>query len=337
MKNLIDILKNTLHLNVRSINKTLEYNKPVPFIIKKSFEINIIEIENIECVVLNVDEEEIRSIKKHLAIFKESLFQPIIINVNHINASTKKYLIESGISFISQESVYLPQLLIYFDNFLHKPKTKKKKLSKLAQVILISELLQNQNNINFHSEINISDSAKKFNVTNMSASRALKELYEFGYLELKTEVRKKIYMLKQNIHFNDLLNTLKNPKMDVVYIKKEDLKYIGHKVLASYSALSKYANISSSNLVYALEKEYFNKYINKNNQIKTYEKQYDNDLIEIELWTYSPELIQSNVVDPISLYLSLKDNINSEDTRLSDAIEKLLSNIERLVSGSRHS
>lgn len=337
MKNLMDTLKNTLHLNVRSINKTLEYNKPIPFIIKKSFEINIIEIENIECVVLSVDEEEIRFIKKQLVIFQESLSQPIIINVNHISTSTRKYLIESGISFVSQESVYLPQLLIYFNNFLHKQKTKKKKLSKLAQIILISELLQNQDNINFHREINISDSAKKFNVTNMSASRALKELYEFGYLELEREVRKKIYMLKQNIYFNDLLNTLKNPKMDAIYIKKEDLKYIDNKVLASYSALSEYANISSSNSIYALGKEYFNKYINKNNQIKIYEKQYDNDLIEIELWTYSPELIQNNVIDPISLYLSLRENINSEDTRLNDAIEELLSNIEGVVSGSRHS
>lgn len=336
MKNFIELLRNTLHLNVRTINRELDYNKPIPFIIKKSFEISVIEIENIECVVLSVDEEEIRSIKKQLVVFQESLSQPIIINVNRISSSTRQYLIESGISFISDEAVYLSHLLIYFNNFINKPKKKRKKLSKLAQVILISELLQNQNSINFHSEINISDSAKKFNVTNMSTSRALKELYEFDYLYLEKDSRKKIYILKQDILFNDFIETLKNPVIDVIYIKKEDLKYVDSKILSSYSALSHYANISSGNSTYAIEKDYFSKYINKNNNIKTYEKQYDNDLIEIELWSYSPDLVQRNMVDPISLYLSLKDNANSEDTRLNDAIEELHKKIEGMTFGSRN-
>ena len=144
MKKLIELLRNTLHLNVHSINRTLDYSKPIPFIIKKSFEISIIEIENLECLVLSINEDEIKSIKKHLAIFKESLSQPIIINVNNISVSTRKYLIENGISFVSQDAVYLPQFLIYFENLSNKPKLKKKKLSKLAQTILISELLQNQ-------------------------------------------------------------------------------------------------------------------------------------------------------------------------------------------------
>lgn len=336
MKNLMATLKNTLHLSVRSIIKTLEYNKPVPFIIKKSFKINLIEIENIECVVLSVDEEGIKSIKKQLVVFQESLSQPIIINVNRISSSTRQYLIESGISFVSNEAVYLPHLLIYFDNFINQPKKKKKKLSKLAQVILISELIQNQNNINFHNEINISDSAKKFNVTNMSTSRALKELYEFDYLYLEKDSRKKIYILKQDIVFNDFIETLKNPVLDVIYIKQEDLKYVGSKILSSYSALSQYANISSANFTYAVGKDYFNKYMNKNNNLKTYEKQYDNDLIEIELWSYSPDLVQRHIVDPISLYLSLKDNVNSEDTRLNNAIEELHKKIEGMPFGTRN-
>ena len=336
MKKLIELLRNTLHLNVHSINRTLDYSKPIPFIIKKSFEISIIEIENLECLVLSINEDEIKSIKKHLAIFKESLSQPIIINVNNISVSTRKYLIENGISFVSQDAVYLPQFLIYFENLSNKPKLKKKKLSKLAQTILISELLQNQNNTDFDSKISLSDSAKKFNVTNMSTSRALKELYEFGYLVLEKEVRKKIYKLKQNISLHDLISTLKNPIVDVIYIQKEDLKYIHSKILSSYSALSHYTNISSSSFTYAVEKDFFSKYLNKNNQIRTYEKQYDNDLIEIELWTYSPDLIQKNVVDPISLYLLLKDNTNIEDTRLNDAIEELHNKIEGIIVGSRN-
>lgn len=327
MKNLIDILENTLHLKVYKKDSDFEYKKSIPFIVKKSYDISAINIENIDCVVLTPNDEDIKSIKKHLSLFSESLIIPIILNISEVSNSTKKYLIDNNISFVSNDAIYLPQLLIYFKNISNKPKKKiNTKISKLAQMILIFELLKKDTN-----EIDIYNCAEKFNVTQMSSSRALKELYEFNYLKLEPVGRKKIYHLNSDINIDEILLTLKNPKIEDIYIKDSDLKYFDTQILSSYSALSYYTDIINNENIYAIDKEYFTKHINKNNQIEIYNKKYDNSLIQIELWKYQPTIIQENIIDPISLYLSLKEDFDKEDTRLQNSIDKLYNKIKGMI------
>lgn len=327
MKNLIDILENTLHLKVYKKDSNFDYKKSIPFIVKKSYDISVINIEDVDCVVLTPTDEEIKSIKKHLLLFSESLAMPIILNISDVTNSTKKYLIENNISFVSSDTVYLPQLLIYLKDISNKPKKKiHTKISKLAQMILIFELLNKNKN-----EINIYNCAEKFNVTQMSASRVLKELYEFDYLNLETIGRKKIYHLNSDINIDEILLTLKNPKIEDIYIKVSDLKYFDTQILSSFSALSHYADIMNNENIYAIDKEYFTKNINKNNQIEIYNEKYDNSLTQIELWKYQPNLIQENIIDPISLYLSLKEDFDKEDTRLQNSIDELYNKIKGMI------
>jgi hypothetical protein len=327
MKNLIDILENTLHLKVYKKDTDFDYKKSIPFIIKKSYDISSINIENIDCVVLTPNDEDIKSIKKHLSLFSESLTMPIILNISDVTNSTKKYLIDNNISFVSNDAIYLPQLLIYLKDISNKPKKKiHTKISKLAQMILIFELLKKDTN-----EIDIYNCAEKFNVTQMSASRSLKELYEFNYLKLEPTGRKKIYHLNSDINIDEILQVLKNPKIEDIYIKDSDLKYFDTQILSSYSALSYYTDIINNENIYAIDKEYFTKYINKNNQIEIYNEKYDNSLIQIELWKYQPTLIQENIIDPISLYLSLKEDFDKEDTRLQNSIDELYNKIKGMI------
>ena len=86
-----------------------------------------------------------------------------------------------------------------------------------------------------------------------------------------------------------------------------------------------------SNNVESIDKEYFTKHINKNNQIEIYNKKYDNSLIQIELWKYQPNIIQENIIDPISLYLSLKEDFDREDTRLQNSIDELYNKIKGMI------
>lgn len=329
MKNinkLILTIKSTLHINATINKDKLNYSKSIPLSVKSNYEIYNIKLENIDTVVL-LCKEDIKSIKKHLALFAQSLSMPIILVLDNINTTTKKYLIENGISFVSEDSIYLPQLLIYLNNFKKNYKIKRnQKLSKLAQTILISLIINKQ------KEININSSAKIFNVTNMSTSRALKELEEFNYLDVKTNGRKKEYFLKSNIDIDKLLSELKNPVTDTIYIKNEDLVYFDKKSKSSYYALSKYTNITNSKPIYAIQKEYFEKIIKEDNSITIYDKEYDNNIIQIELWRYSTMLNNTNTVDYISLYLSLKDNLNIEDTRLMDAMNELYNKIKGMMN-----
>ena len=192
-------------------------------------------------------------------------------------------------------------------------------------MVLITQLIKPQ------KEIQIQSIADSFNVTQMSASRVLKELYEFEYLTFETIGRKKIYKLDINKDIKEILSTLKIPKIKDIYINKEDLKYFENKILSSYSALSKYTNITNNENIYAVEKDYFEKHINQNNQIQIYDNKYDNDLIQVELWRYSPILIQDYIIDSISLYLLLKDEIDEEDTRISNAMDELYNQIKGMI------
>jgi hypothetical protein len=295
--------------------------------IKSNYDIFHISIQGVDMVLLSVEEEDIMSIKKHLALFEDSLSAPVILHIEYISSSTKKYLIENGISFISEQSIYLPQLLMHFDNLReHYKKVKSKKLSKLAQTMLISFIIKREHTTN------IIDSAKMFEVTKMSTSRALGELVDFKYLDVKQVGRKKEYFLKHHIDMDKLFLDLKSPVVDVVYIKSENLNYFDKKVEASFSALSKYANIINANPIYAIEKSYFDKIIKKDNQIIVYDKEYDHNLIQIELWRYKTRLVYKDIADPISLYMSLKDKVSMHDGRTQDAMSELYNKIEGMIS-----
>lgn len=105
---------------------------------------------------------------------------------------------------------------------------------------------------------------------------------------MKLETIEKRYIhLNSDINIDEILLTLKNPKIEDIYIKDIDLKYFDTQILSSYSALSYYTDIMNNENIYAIDKEYFTKYINKNNQIEIYNKKYDNSLIQIELWKIS--------------------------------------------------
>lgn len=330
MKNineLISYLKNTLHMGVIVSNEKLDYLKSLPLAIKSNYDIYNVKIQNISTALLSTNEDDIRSIRKHLTLFEESLSIPIVLHIEHISSSTKKYFIENGIPFVSQESIYLPQLLIHLNDFKKNyKKVRTKKLSKLAQMILITLIVKRQ------YEIDINSSAAMFDVTKMSTSRALNELVDFNYLDVEPFGRKKEYLLKNHIDLEKLFTELKTPVMDIVYIKSQDLGYFDKKIEASYSALSKYANITNNRSIYAIEKSYFNKLIKKDNQITVYDKEYDNNLIQIELWRYETQISDKKIADPISLYLSLKDKLDVYDTRANDAMDELYRKIEGMIN-----
>ncbi len=320
-------IKNNLHLNVVLGTKEINFLKSVPLAIKSRYDIYNIKIENIDCIIL-ICNKDIKSIKKHLTIFNNAIDLPIIIAINKISTSNRKYLIENNISFISSESIYLPQLLIYIKNVNDRyKKIKNKKLSKLAQTILISALINREYR---DYEMDIESSALFWNVTKMSSSRALKELVEFDYLSNEALGRKKYYFLKDDIDVDKLLSEIKNPIVSTVYIKSTDLIYFEEKVEASYTALSKYTNITNSKLIYAINKSYFDNIIQKDNEITIYDDEYDNNLIQVELWRYNPDIniMNSDIVDKISLYISLKDKVGVEDSRVNDAMNDLYNQIK---------
>ena len=328
---LISKLQETFHLNVRYVKNDLQYTKSIPMAIKSNYDIFTIDILNTTIVVLHSKDPDIKSIKKHLQLFEEALSMPIVFSSKIFTPSMQKYLIAEGIPFIAEQSIYLPQLFMHLQT-VKSPYTlnKSDKLSKLAQVVLISLITNNK------YSIDINTGAEQFGVSSMSMSRVLKELALFGYLNVTTEGRKKHYLLAKDVDTKKLFMSMKNPVVETVYLKQEQLQLFNKKVKASYDALSVYTNITNHKAIYAMEKRYFYDIKKEHSKITLYDNEYDTEIIEIELWRYDPRLIQDNITDMISLYLSLKESVNNNDSRIHDAMDELYRKIEEQINDTRH-
>jgi len=328
---LISKLQETFHLNVRYIKKDLQYTKSIPMAIKSNYDIFTIDILNTTIVVLHSKDPDIKSIKKHLHLFEEALSMPVVFSLEILTPSKQKYFVDEGIPFVTEQSIYLPQLFMHLQA-IKSPYTlnHNNKLSKLAQVVLISLITNNKYNIDINA------GAKQFKVSGMSMSRILKELAHFGYLNVTTEGRKKHYFLAKDLDAGKLFMSMKSPVVEIVYLKQEQLQLFEKKVKASYVALSVYTNITNHKPIYAMEKRYFYDIEKKYKEITLYDNEYDSEIIEIELWRYDPELIQDNITDMISLYLSLKENVNNNDSRVHDAMDELYQKIEEQINDTRH-
>ena len=90
----------------------------------------------------------------------------------------------------------------------------------------------------------------------------------------------------------------------------------------------------STQRVYAIEKERFNGVL-KNNKIAYFDECYDNALVSLELWQFDPTLIQNTYADPLSLYLTLQRDQESEESRIQDALLELEDQIQGLINDTR--
>ena len=329
LRDIVKVLKDILPINISISTNKIIYNKPIPFAIKNQYIIHKIQINNIDTIIL-ILQDDIGTLKKHIKLFEDSLELPIILVLNNITASMKRYLIDNNISFISNDSIYLPQLLIYLNNFTIKKYVVPKKLSKLTQVILIDLLLNTQSIYNINNPIEVTSLMAKWNVSKMSISRVLKQLVEFNYLQYETIIRKKYYYINKNLDIDKLLINLQSPLINKIFIKNTDLKYFEYKTLSSYSALSYYTNLTHSKTIYAIQKDYFNN-IMKHNNIVIYNQDYDNSLIEIELWKYKPNIFNNNIIDKISLYIILQNNSDFNDVRYTNAVNELYTQIQNTI------
>lgn len=298
----------------------------LPFFLKTMYQLyraNILGRDLFLAEMRNENASTIQQIEKHFQLIQETFGNFIVLVAQNIPAFNRKRLIEKGINFIVPgKQMYLPALMLDLRETYSKPAQKKLTLLPSAQCILLYHILHRDKNI---EALPLKQIAGLFNYTAMAISKATDNLRKHNLCKLEG-AREKFIRFNGNIPelWQNALPFLVNPMLKQVYA--DNFPQTDFWKMANESALPEYSDMNDSKLEhYAIDRGNFLKF-RKNGQLQNindYEGKYC-----IEVWKYSPVTLtkgitKKNNVDPLSLYLSLKDK---KDERIEMALEKIIEN-----------
>lgn len=268
--------------------------------------------------------------EKHFGLLRHIFAKKVILLIPEITAVNRKRLIEKGINFIVPgKQFYLPELLLDLRENFSNPKTKRKneKLLPSAQFLLIYHIIHRNERWQLE-EHSFKDIAKKTGYTAMAITKAVDNLKYHEMIKITGEKEKYIRFVSDRHelwHNAERRNLLVNPVLRQVYV---DYKTNIFMLLSNASALTEFSDMNPGRQkFYALEKNKF--YGLQKNNLLSNANDYEGEYC-LEIWKYNPETLVSEqpnnapVVDPLSLYLSLKE---SKDERIEMALEQLLDKV----------
>jgi DNA-binding MarR family transcriptional regulator len=260
-----------------------------------------------------------KNIRTQLDFAHSLLETPIIFCPESLASYERRNLIEQKISFIVPgKQMYLPELGIDLrESFRNANPIKTEQCSPATQALLFCYLLNHSTTNQWHP----GEIGANLGYTPMTISRVVRELQTLGLAESVTVGRAKwLHMPKTKAEtWNDAQRYLRSPIKRIVWCKENlnskqsEIRFAGLSALAKLSMLTEPSTpckaISLGMWNAALE-----------NGVKEYPQPVPGAK-EWQVWTYSPTMItKSKTVDPLSLWLSLKDESNE---RVQIALDKL--------------
>ena len=222
--------------------------------------------------------------------------------VDQLSSYNQSRLIKQGVNFILPgKLMFMPELLIDIRPIRNRF-NQDSKMPITAQVIILYHLERQP-----IRQAAIADIAKKSGVSYATCNKALTLLrgHELA-TETKAGKRKLISIDKdKRAVWEKALPFMYSPVERILYTDAEVSYQSGYNALAAYSHLAH--TEENVRAWYGPVPTYFTKEENR---------------IKIEVWCYNPELLShTSVVDPLSLYLILKDD---EDERVSMELDHML-------------
>lgn len=273
------------------------------------------------------DEISILQFSKHQEILRHNVEKPVVFVFDYIEAFNRKRLIEKHLNFIvPDKQFFIPELFVDLRESYNRPKTQREqeKLLPTAQFILLYHLLHRYDT-NSIENYAFKDLAKKLGYTPMAISKAVDNLKNHDLISVEGSKEKHIVFDRERIelwHMVNNENLLIDPVLRRVYVDELPRQAV---LKANTSALPEYTDMNPSRQpFYAIEKTAFYA-LQRNNeltQLNEYEGEYC-----LELWKYNPIPLMEgldldwSVVDPLSLYLSLKDE---RDERIEMALDQII-------------
>ena len=262
----------------------------------------------------------VKAVKKHLEKMQSLSGCFVSLLLNDISETRKKSFLENHIPFVvTNNQIYLPFMAIYLQE---KNKTIIEAVSQLtpaAQLVFINFFKQNS------EALAVANFAKKLQFSEMSTTRALRQLVATGLFEIKKGPITNSNLLVTKVKdkeelFNKMEPYLINPVKNSFYIDKEEIKTNKDFVPSGVTYLSMFSMLGKEELdTWA--------FYGKATDFKTATSELTDvsRQARIEIWKYNPKLVcLEETNDSISVYLSLK---NSTDARISKENKKLIAKV----------
>lgn len=305
---------------IKQLGLNITYNtwnkdNDIPLFINNKFNIQSCIINGIECLCLIPYGElpNLNALRKQMEYIQNVDDKPIFLLLDNISTFRRDNLIENNISFILKDQmVFLPFMATILTNKKGDNIEVVDKLTTTAQLLFIWILYKESD------KYYISDALDSLNTTNMSLTRAYRQLVSTKLFNEHKDGRR-IY-LTINLNKIDLFKSmkpyLKSPVVKEGYIFNKDINVYMYK--AGDSLLSDLTFISKPRLpIYAIHK-------NNVKKLKILDEliQYDVQT-KIQVWDYNPLIFSKDnkTIDNLSLITSY---LNDDDERIEKEIEQLL-------------
>lgn len=319
MKRLNKYIKKVLGIELKLVKISRDEAASIPVYLRNMFDIYRTFFLNREVVLIFTNDlnTEIKQIEKYLQNLLSFFNPPVIIVFEEISAAARQRLINKKINFIVPgKQMFLPEFLVDLRETYKIPYKSDKKLLPSAQAMLIYNLLNRDEAIEKYS---LKELAQKFDYTQMGITKAANNLSNHKICEIKGTKEKYLHFHKAKKElWDEALNLLVNPVHKQVYVDELPQNTLLYK--SNESALSVYSDLAEGNLLcYAIPKDRFYQ-LQREELLKNLNEEEGNYCLEI--WKYNPGILtKQNYVDPLSLYLSLKDN---PDERIQMALQQIL-------------
>ena len=321
MKNLKKYLREVLGESLETTEITKQEKSTLPLFMRGAYEFKkgILFNKNILLVIkTGVEHFTTKQYRKHADIIETNLKLPVVFVFNTIESYNRKRLIQKQIAFILPgKQMCIPNLLIDLKEYKQKKPVKRETLLPATQCLVLFHLLKNS-----IEGKNFKEMAKRTNYSSMTITRAVNDLAEKKICIINGTGDKTISFGKgKKETWEQAWPYMISPVKRAFYINAKFKPDTAH--LCNISALSNYTNIAGDNREHlAVSQINFKMLMAKNVDLEANNIEGD---IKLEIWKYSPGVLtDKNIVDPLSLYLSLKD---ADDERVQMSLDKLLNKL----------
>ncbi|MEN0057307.1 MAG: hypothetical protein AAGB31_00605 [Bdellovibrio sp.] len=290
--------------------------KGAPHLLANSYHFKKITVQGIEFILAEAtsEEVEVKKVLAHQNLIKKFTDAPILFSFHELKIQQQKALIEKKVNYSDRAgNLFFPDALIVVKNVKDKELRLPVQITTWCKVAIIRQIVRGDIHM-----LTISELAEKFAISKMHASRFVEELKALNLIHIiKEGTSKRVQFLPDRELWQKAERLLGSPLVKKVYLNSK----VPKSRIAGYTALGSLTMIDSGDmLTQAVGKRNF---LRLEAQLKPVPREFAK--VCLEVWEWAPEvIIEGSSVDPLSLYMSMKDD---DDDRTQIALKEILNNI----------